>query len=515
MDPRVRQQYALRVIEFKQDIPYYSSKCLKIRDKAGSISPLIFNQAQQIAHTQIERQLSDTGKVRVLLLKGRQQGMSTYVGARYYNKTSLNKGKRTFILTHLSDSTNALFGMVYRYHEHNLPFFKPETNTENAKELIFKGLDSSYTVATAGSRAVGRGETIQYFHGSEVAFWPNAADHFAGVVQAVPNEPGTEIILESTANGIGNKFHEMWQAAEKGESEYIAIFIPWFEQDEYRTPVPEGLEFDEQEREYQRLYGLDDEQLFWRRNKIGEIGATLFKQEYPANASEAFQNTGVESYIDPQDVLRARKRPCIRRPFAPLVMGVDPAGRGKDWTVITFRQGASCPEQKRIKEPDSMAVVGILARYLEGKGHTYGIPDVAFIDIGHNPGIYDRLVELGHKNIKPVQFGGGPDDKSRYANKRAEMYGLANEWLQDPYDEPSIPDCDILHGDLCAPGRKNTSNGKLLLESKEDIKKRIKRSTDNGDSFILTFAGPALVKKGNTPHKMGGSYAQPSATSML
>jgi hypothetical protein len=510
----LKQQYLSRVLEFRNDLPKYGAKCLKIRNKAGAIVSFVMNQAQTIAHGQLERQLQDTGKVRALVLKGRQQGMSTYVAGRYYRNTSLNRGKRTFILTHLTDATNTLFGIVNRYHEHNLPYFKPATATDNAKELVFRGLDSSYIVATAGSRSVGRSETIQYFHGSEVAFWPNASEHFAGVVQAIPNENGTEIILESTANGIGNKFHEMWQAAEKGESEYIAIFIPWFKQDEYRADVPHGLEFDEQEKEYARIYELDEAQLYWRRNKIAELGATLFKQEYPANPTEAFQNTGVESFIDPACVLRARKAPAIRRPHAPLVMGVDPAGRGKDWTVITFRQGATCITQERIKEPESMALVGLLARYLEGKGHGYGVPDIAFIDIGYNPGIYDRLIELGHKNIKPVNFGGAADDKIRYTNKRAEMYGLSNEWLNDPYDQASIPDCDLLHGDLCAPGRKNTSNGKLLLESKEDIKTRIKRSTDNGDSFILTFAGPALVKKGNTPHKRGMSYNQ-QATSYL
>jgi hypothetical protein len=46
--------------------------------------------------------------------------------------------------------------------------------------------------------------------GSEVAFWPNARDHFAGVVHTVPDLSGTEIILESTANGVGGEFHERW-----------------------------------------------------------------------------------------------------------------------------------------------------------------------------------------------------------------------------------------------------------------------------------------------------------------
>ena len=66
-------------------------------------------------------------------------------------------------------------------------------------------------VGTAGTRDVGRSKTLQPFHGSEVAFWPNARTHFAGVLQAVPDLPGSEIILESTANGAGGEFHGRWQ----------------------------------------------------------------------------------------------------------------------------------------------------------------------------------------------------------------------------------------------------------------------------------------------------------------
>ena len=75
---------------------------------------------------------------------------------------------------------------------------------------------------------------MQFFHGSEVAFWPNAAAHAAGILQAIPDEVGTEVFKESTANGVGNYFHKEWQDAESGLSDYIAIFVPWFWSEEYR-----------------------------------------------------------------------------------------------------------------------------------------------------------------------------------------------------------------------------------------------------------------------------------------
>ena len=76
--------------------------------------------------------------------------------------------------------------------------------------MFFDKLDSGYKVGTAGTKGVGRSSTIQLFHGSEVAFWPHADAHAAGVLQAVPDVEGTEVILESTANGVGNLFHELW-----------------------------------------------------------------------------------------------------------------------------------------------------------------------------------------------------------------------------------------------------------------------------------------------------------------
>ena len=228
--------------------------------------------------------------------------------------------------------------MVERYHDHCPPIVKPSTGASNAKELWFNKTESGYAVGTAGTKAVGRSQTIQLFHGSEVAFWPNAATHFAGVVQAVPDLPGTELILESTANGLGGEFHERWQRAEAGIGDYIAVFIPWFWQIEYRREVPTGFVLDEEETQYQEAHGLDLEQMAWRRNKIAELkDPLLFKQEYPASAAEAFQTSGHDSFISAASVLKARK--ANLEPSGPLVIGYDPNWKGKDRASMAWRRG--------------------------------------------------------------------------------------------------------------------------------------------------------------------------------
>ena len=228
-------------LNLRNNLESYAAKCLRIRTKSGKIEPLIFNRAQQYIHERLEEQRRLTGRVRALILKGRQQGCSTYVGGRFYHRTTHSKGIRAFILTHEDPATQNLFEMVNRYHEHCHYLVKPSTGAANAKELSFDLLDSGYKVGTAGTKGVGRSSTIQLFHGSEVGFWPFADTHAAGILQAIPDEDGTESILESTANGIGNFFHKTWRDADMVKNDYIVIFVPWFWQEEYRKAPPDDF----------------------------------------------------------------------------------------------------------------------------------------------------------------------------------------------------------------------------------------------------------------------------------
>jgi hypothetical protein len=292
----------------KNDFFQYAKLNLKIKTKEGKILPLEFNDPQIYIHEQLEQQLATTGKIRALILKGRQQGASTYTEGRFYWRTSLNFGKQAYILTHEQAATDNLFNMAKRYHDNGHPGLKPSTGASNAKEMLFDRLDSGYKVGTAGSKAVGRSGTIQYFHASEAAFWPNAHEHFAGVVQCVPDGDeagGTEIIIESTANGVGGKFHELWMQAINGESEYIAIFVPWFWTKGYRKDATHFKPTEEELRQ-QKLYGVDNEQLAWRRAKIEEMGKALCDQEYPYCWQDAFLASG-RTVFDKEETASALK----------------------------------------------------------------------------------------------------------------------------------------------------------------------------------------------------------------
>ena len=495
------------------DLEFYARNCLKIRTKAGQVEPFVFNRAQQFIHERLEEQRTKTGKVRALILKGRQQGCSTYVGARYYHRTTWRKGLKTFILTHEDQATQNLFEMVNRYHEHCPVFVRPSTSAANAKELYFDKLDSGYKVGTAGSKGVGRSSTIQLFHGSEVAFWPHADTHAAGVLQAVPDAEGTEVILESTANGVGNLFHEKWKDAEAGDGDFIAVFVPWFWQDEYRKVVAD-FTMTEEEQQYAYAYGLDAEQMAWRRNKIADLNdEDLFKQEYPANAAEAFQMSGHDGFIKPADVVRARK--ATLDGIGPLILGADPARFGNDRFSLAWRQGRKVRKIESKAKLDTVAGANWIKQVIDTDK-----PARVFVDVGGmGAGTYDLLNSWGYgyehgssdyrKVVVPIDFAGSPQQRDITLpsgevrpgpyNRRAEMWMRSRDWINE-VGGADIPDLDSLQADACGPGYHYNTNSYLLLESKEHMRDvRKLRSPDEWDAVALTFAEPVADSSAYAP----------------
>ncbi len=466
-DPQARQR-------LDEDYPRFAGEILRIRTKGGAIRPLLFNRAQHHVHAALEAQREHLGRVRALILKGRQQGCSTYIGGRYYHRASRGRGLRAFILTHEARATHNLFEMVERFHANCPAADKPVTGAANAEELAFSALDSGFKVGTAGTKGVGRSATIQLFHGSEVAFWPFAETHAAGALQAVPNEPGTEVILESTANGIGNFFHRKWREAETGASEYIAIFVPWFWQDEYEL---------------------------------------LFRQEYPATAAEAFQMSGHDSYLAPMLLASARK--ARHAPSGPLVIGFDPAWKGGDRHSMAWRQGRCVTKIVSRRSLDTMEAAGWAKQVIDSDK-----PKKFFVDVGGvGAGVYDRLQEWGEPYagiVAAVNFGSAPrsppplDEHGRPSggplNRRAEMWMQSKQWLEDPAGA-QIPDSDSLQADACGPSYRYDSNTRLVLESKDNMRRRGVSSPDEWDAVALTFAEPVVPAAANFHRRLVYRYS--------
>lgn len=476
-----------KLLEVLRDFVKFSSNFFVLRSKSGQPIKFVLNQTQHFVHNRLQDQLIKTGKVRALILKGRQMGISTLIQARYFHRVITKRGIKAFILTHEAEATKNLFEMTKRYYDQLPDGLCPKADKSSAKELRFSAFDSGYSVGTAGNKGTGRSQTIQLFHGSEVAFWDNTDEHSTGVLQAVPSERGTEVILESTANGIGNYFHRMWTTAIGGDSEYQAIFAPWYWDQGYKAFIP-GFKMDDEELELYSLYqkdGLTPEHLCWRRMKLNdygdlEAGLSLFKQEYPMNAEESFRNPVDNVFINAKYIVKARKA-NVESENA-MVLGVDPAISDTDRTAIIRRRGRLAYKLETFRNHNTMEICGKLVQIIREER-----PHRIYVDcIGIGAGIVDRMREMGYEFVEGVNVARSPNDKTRFRNLRAELWWEMRDWFMQEMPV-QIPDSDELHGDLCSLGYKYTSNNLLLIEGKDQLKARGMPSCDTADALMLTF----------------------------
>lgn len=470
------------------DYKFYAEHVLKIRPKVGGLIPFKFNRTQNYLNFVVEEQLKKLGMARAIILKGRQEGCSTWIDGRGFWYTSHRPGSQAFILAHEEKATNNLFGMTKRFYETCHPAFKPSLKASNAKALIFAALDSGYSLGTARTGEVGRSNTIQFLHASEAAFYINADEISRGLFETVPDTAGTEIFIESTANGEGNWYHSMWRQAEAKQSDYEAIFLPWYWSDEYARDIDEGFVLTEEELELKELYKLTNPQLAWRRLKIikwstdGYNGLKKFKQEYPCCPVEAFQSSTDDTFFQSDEVMKSRKETQAQK-YGPVVVGVDPARFGDDRTGIIRRQGRVAYGLESHSKKDTMEIVGIVVNIIKKEN-----PARVFVDVGGlGSGIVDRLWELGYRKIVvAINSAHAALNQERYHNKRSEMWGEGKKWLLER--PTALPDSDELHADLCSTKYKFDSSGRLRMEAKEDMKKRGVKSSDLADALLLTFA---------------------------
>lgn len=502
--------------EVRDNLPLFAERFLRIRNKAGDIVPFKFNDAQMLVHERLQRQVRDRGLVRAVIAKGRQGGFSTYVAARFYHRACMHSGVNVYILSHEQMSAASLFGIVDRYQKYNpMP---PHVGVSNAKELVFDRLESTYTVATAGQKAGGRSRTVSLFHGSEVAYWKSAADHFAASVQTVPYLPGTEIILESTSSEPIGEWYDLCQDARNGDGDYEMIFVPWTMSREYTREVPPGFtlektperEGDLSEEEYMRVHKLSLGQMVWRRKKISELkSAQKFCQEYPTSLAESFTSANTDSFIPSAPVTRARKNERV--PGGPLIFGVDPASTGGDRFTIAARRGNKVlwvARRRRVTTTEGR----IWLEHEIGKHR----PDRVYIDLGNiGAAIYsDMLLDdpAYGRFVRGVNFGDTSELKKATPNipgprnRRAEMYCRLKTWLEDPAGV-DIPDDDALQADITAVRQKFTSANDYLLESKREMRDRGIKSPDEADAVALTFASFEIIAP--SPRGFDGATGTP------
>jgi hypothetical protein len=295
---------------------YMIEMFFSIVDKKQKTVPFFLNDVQQelldIINNDIK--LYEKGKIhhlKYLLLKGRQAGMTSFISAYQLANSITRKNFQGYTLADTADNTEAIFADKAKYYLDQLPEqVKPSIRYSNRRELDFskedgKGLNSKWRVATSGNTDAGRSKTLNFFHGSEAAFFKELNKVLVGLSEALT--ANAIVILESTANGY-NEFRNLWVDE---TNNYKKLFFPWYKTKEYVLPFYDKKEENDLVRLIKKtssddadtiewlsnqLYflkelGLSNEQLNWYYHKWKDKRETI-KQEYPCVPEEAFLSTG-------------------------------------------------------------------------------------------------------------------------------------------------------------------------------------------------------------------------------
>lgn len=357
----------------KADFLYFAKNFLKVEARVGGkIIPFEMNSPQKVLHVIVEKHIKPHRPIRIVALKARRMGFSTYFSARFFWKSAFNRNRKAAQITHEPEATDTLFKMVKRMYDHLPAWLQPEQKYNNKSLLEFNnkegtGLNSGFRVATAGKSDFGSGQSIHFLHLSEMGKWPieTTSSLMTSVEQTVPfDDPEAEEVIESTAKGMGGEFYSrfygakyrIWVKKLKGgkpvidtainasapdDNLFTSVFLPWFVFEDYVMAVPPGFSKTQEEREIADRFGLSDEQLAWRRFAIANLckgDIDKFNQEYPdcpevaflTSGRPVFDNVKVSAWKD------AAPKPIARYEFEVYPgggsgFGPTPAGRFAVW----------------------------------------------------------------------------------------------------------------------------------------------------------------------------------------
>ncbi len=506
-------------LELWRDFEKYSKYALKIQTEDGKLVPFEFNEIQKVLRD-IFKDIRKNGRlIRVVILKARREGVSTFTTGRFYWKTTTNKNRYAMIITHDPESKDFLFNMVKRYHNFCPQELKPEDKYNNKAILEFNnangtGLDSAIRVGCAGKDDLGSGMKIDFLHFSEYSKWDkNVIEALTtSTFQTVPNDPSTEIIIESTAKGVGGAFYDkFWNARyryevklnEKDEpyficevnkdanedNEFSSIFIPCYVFKKYRMPVKENFIPTEEELELKRKYGVNDEFLQWRRwtisNKCNN-SIDIFYQEYPTNPYEAFISSSISVFptklvVEAMEYCKEPKKKyeinlslldMYERPDGRFLVWKEPQYNGryivsadvseglegdkKDFSsidVIDWITGEQVAHWHGKISPDLLGCViySIAKKY----NNAYVVPEKN----NHGLVVINKLLDLGYTNIH-VEIQYEPPHKPR------KRYG----WVTSKSTKPAVIDNLIaeLRDGILKVNCKDTLKEMMTFKQNED-----------------------------------------------
>lgn len=307
--------------EIKEHPEYLIEMCFTVVNKLQETVPFFLNEVQVKLCKLLNKAIEDykQGKrhhLKFLVAKGRQQGFTTFITAYQLSKTITNKNFTGMTVADSSDNTSTIFEDKAKFPYSLLPpHIQPQEKYNTRQELHFSQLNSKWRIATAGNKQIGRSKTINFFHGSEAAFWDSIQTIMGGLGQALTKD--SIQILESTANGF-NEYRILWTEGENKENNWEPLFFEWWQTSEYmleftskedkeffmKRVLNPSSEFESKLKWLLEEKKLSWEQLYWYDAKEKDLKA-LLPQEYPCTPLEAFLSSGLPVF-DVEKVLKRR-----------------------------------------------------------------------------------------------------------------------------------------------------------------------------------------------------------------
>jgi hypothetical protein len=419
---------------------YFISNYYAYRDEQEGFKGLYpFFDSQEIMHDEYRRLEREFGKVMALVLKARQMGSTTYNGAEFFHKTIFSEHVNGIIVGQDEDQSKFIMGMYESALDFIPWWMRPRIKQQQTGSLInFDERDDVLRQTRPGLKTwiyadnankpsgVGRGRTFGRCLLSELSFWKNATQLSKSLFPTF-NTPTGFYVMESTANGRNDAWHNLWRRAEAGKVEWQPIFIPFYRRAKtYSLPILKGEVFvlSKEETEMRdrivakEKFIISDETFKWMRNKKETFVAvdgddSMFSQEYTSEPEESFQSSAITAF--PRAIIRRFSR-LTKDPLYIGEIHYDPH-TGKEKThlksVAELRKHqpyfeVPYPESENRFHVWKLPVRG--ARYSMGadvalgnEGGDYSCVQVIKLSDGHER---DEQVACWHGLINPTAYAG-------------------------------------------------------------------------------------------------------------
>lgn len=359
-------------IRIEYDPEYYFRMYETIEDGlTGELIPFVMNRAQRQFHKVVMQDIEDNKPVRIITLKARQHGISTYIQMLFSWIQKVKKRRwNSVVCAHINDAAKNIRSMYTRSMETMIPIggvrytISNFDQTQNIKEVPERGC--RITVGTAEKPDSVRSQNPKLAHFSEVAFYPDTDKKktsalLSSIIGTMKLVPWTVVVYESTANGLGDYFETEYSRAKRGESAYSPVFLPWYYNPNYAEPITGSYfgfngkklkgsteKFIKSMNEYEwGLFNNNEEvtleKINWYRAKAGEMSSVSeMRQEFPSDDIEAFQDSGKPVFRS--DDIEALRSDC-KAPVAigtleadevPQIANIEPSKRKGIMSNIRF-----------------------------------------------------------------------------------------------------------------------------------------------------------------------------------